>query len=108
MVVARGAAADGTDAGVGAADGDVGAGMEDGPTLGDAVPGTVGVDANVGEAVPVAVSVGVDEDGPDEAGPLVGAVGTTGSDGETGVAAPPDPVTASPTDVPVDVESEIG
>ena len=107
MVVARGAAADGTDAGVGAAGGDVGAGM-DGLTLGDAVPGTVGVDVNVGEAVPVAVSVGVDADGPDEAGPLGGAVGTIGSDGETGVAALPDPVTASPTDVPVDVESEIG
>lgn len=106
MAVAKGAAADGVVAGVGTTDGAEGAGLVDGLALGDAVAVTNGGDDGVGEAVPVAVPVGVDE-----AGLLVGAVGTTGSDGETGVtggAQPPDPVTASPTDVPVEVESEIG
>lgn len=75
--------------------------------VGLAVGGPVGLadelDERVGGAVALAVPVGSDP-----VGETVGTSGSDGTDGAAGLLEAPDPVTASPMEVPVEVESEIG
>ncbi len=81
---------------------EVGSGVAVGLALGS-VGVVVQLDDGVGEAVPLAIPVGSDA-----VGPVVGTSGSDGTVGATGLLEAPDPVTASPMEVPVEVESEIG